>query len=77
MSGDGITWRRDEGRAIRPGESAPALAPGVALAPNQDNWWWHDTMAVSVSDVQVGAQSLCDSYACCKLLALCKGAAST
>ncbi|KAK9838636.1 hypothetical protein WJX74_000352 [Apatococcus lobatus] len=55
VSGDGITWRRDEGRAIRPGESAPALPPGVALGPNQDNWWWHDTMALSVSDVQIFA----------------------
>ena len=53
VSRDGITWQRDLGQSGKAGESAPALPPGVALGPNQDNWWWHDTKALSVGDVQV------------------------
>ncbi len=53
VSSDGIAWQREEGKISRPGDSAPALPPGVALGPNEDNWWWHDTMALSVGDVQV------------------------
>ena len=51
-SSDGVNWRRGaDAVAGRPGDSAEV---GRVLGPNADNWWWHDTCHLSVSDVQVG-----------------------
>jgi len=50
-SSDGVDWRRGaEAVAGRQGDSEEV---GRVLAPNADNWWWHDTCHCSVSDVQV------------------------
>lgn len=52
VSNDGITWQRGEQAVASVDDTQQGGNVGQVLAPNQD-WWWHDTRLVSVSDVQV------------------------
>jgi hypothetical protein len=56
-SADGVTWTRGPGAdvpwAADSAESSSSPHPPPVLGPNPDDWWWHDTAHVSVSDVQI------------------------
>lgn len=56
-SKDGVTWTRGPGADVPwaadgASDRPPSSHPPV-LGPNPDDWWWHDTAHVSVSDVQI------------------------
>lgn len=55
-SSDGVNWRR--GTDAVAGRQGDSQEVGLVLGPNADNWWWHDTCHLSVSDVQVWCCSL-------------------
>jgi len=61
MSTDGVRWLRGSGQVT--GDQGPSQERdvGQVLGPNED-WWWHDTRQVSVSDVQVPFVSSRASY---------------
>ena len=57
-SADGVTWTRGPGAdtpwaAGAAGDPSSPLSPPPVLGPNPDDWWWHDTAHVAVSDVQI------------------------
>jgi predicted GH43/DUF377 family glycosyl hydrolase len=57
LSRDGITWTRSGGvvEGVRGPEAATDV--GRCLAPNSDDWWWHDTMHLHAGDCQILSNS--------------------
>lgn len=53
MSSDGIQWARGDGNVAGARGAARAADVGRVLAPNADNWWWHDTCHMHAADVQI------------------------
>jgi hypothetical protein len=52
-SADGVVWTRGPGADTPWAADASGAAPAPVLGPNPDDWWWHDTAHVCVSDVQI------------------------
>lgn len=52
VSTDGVNWSRGRGAVEGARGAARAADVGRVLAPNED-WWWHDTCHMHVSDVQI------------------------
>lgn len=52
VSSDGVTWSRGSGPIAGARGEARSRDVGRTLTPNED-WWWHDTCHIHVSDVQI------------------------
>ena len=52
ISDDGVTWSRGRGAIEGARGEGRAADVGKVLSPNKD-WWWHDTLHMHVSDVQI------------------------
>lgn len=56
VSSDGVIWSRGSGDIEGARGESRAADVGRILAPNQD-WWWHDTCHMHISDVQILSNS--------------------
>lgn len=59
VSSDGVTWSRGIGPIAGARGEERSKDVGRALTPNED-WWWHDTCHIHVSDVQILSNSSVD-----------------
>lgn len=56
VSSDGVNWSRGNGNIEGARGELRSADVGRILAPNED-WWWHDTCHMHVSDVQILSNS--------------------
>ena len=61
ISSDGVNWLRGEDQVL--GLQGPTAASDVGqiMTPNSEDWWWFDTCAMQVSDVQIFSNSSVNS----------------